>query len=74
MNGTEWTDEEILEAMTLSDEGVMMKDIGAIIGRSKNSVIGTVNRIRKEIAKQDPVGNDTMPPLWWKAGLEKRNA
>lgn len=73
MNGKEWTDAEILEALTLSEEGLSMKAVGERIGRSKNSVIGTINRIRNEIAGQSETGNNTMPPRWWEQGLEKRN-
>ena len=73
MKGKEWTDAEMLEALTLSEEGLSMKAVGERIGRSKNSVIGTINRIRKEIAGQPETGNNTMPPRWWEQGLEKRS-
>ena len=71
--GRQWTDNEMLEAVTLRDEGWTMKDIGALLGRSKNSVIGTVNRILNEASGAPTVGNGTMPPRWWQDGLDKRD-
>ena len=71
--GKQWSDRDMLDALSLSEEGLTMKQIGERIGRSKNSVIGTVNRIRNEIAGQPDTGNNTMPPRWWEKGLEMRN-
>ncbi len=73
MKGKEWTDAEMLEALTLNDEGLSMKAAGERIGRTKNSVIGMINRIRNEIAGHPETGNNTMPPRWWEKGLEMRN-
>lgn len=66
-----WSDEELLEALTLVAQGWTRKAIGDRIGRSKNAVIGTLNRIQNEEV-YGSVGNGTMNSEWWREGLAKR--
>ena len=67
-----WSDKDLLEALTLAGQGWTRRAIGELTGRSKNSVIGTLNRIQNEEA-HGSAGDCTMPAEWWREGLEKRN-
>jgi len=50
----EWTDDEILHALALRDAGLSHAKIGAVLGgRSKNSVIGMLNRVANELAASE---------------------
>lgn len=71
MRSDSWSDEHLLEALTLSGQGWTRKEIGGRIGRSKNSVIGTLHRIQNEEVGGG-AGDGTMPAEWWRDGLEKR--
>lgn len=66
-----WSDEDLLQALTLANQGWTRKAIGESMGRSKNSVIGTLNRIQNEML-QGSAGDGTMPEDWWRDGLAKR--
>lgn len=66
-----WSDADLLEALALVGQGWTRKAIGQRMGRSKNSVIGTLHRIQNEEV-YGSVGNGTMPAEWWKEGLEQR--
>tara|TARA_R110000796_G_scaffold97635_1_gene204761 strand:+ start:1265 stop:1492 length:228 start_codon:yes stop_codon:yes gene_type:complete len=68
-----WSDKDLLVALTLAGQGWTRKAIGDHLGRSKNSVIGTLNRIQNEMA-YGSAGDGTMPDDWWIEGLEKRGA
>ncbi|QDP64884.1 MAG: hypothetical protein Unbinned5081contig1001_41 [Prokaryotic dsDNA virus sp.] len=64
-----WTDEQALEALHLRDfDGWSCQDIADRFGKTKNSVVGMLNRIDGEGKKHDPDGNQngTMKPLWWR--------
>lgn len=66
-----WSDEDLLQALDLASQGWTRKAIGESMGRSKNSVIGTLNRIQNEML-QGSAGDGTMPADWWRDGLAKR--
>ena len=40
-----WTDDQILEALYLRDEGFSMNEIGRHFGVTKNAAIGMINRV-----------------------------
>jgi hypothetical protein len=64
-----WSDEQILEALHLRENvGESMQAIADHLGRSRNSVIGLMDRVIKETAASDQGGNQngTMPEKWWK--------
>jgi hypothetical protein len=69
-----WSDEDMLMALQLRDEGKTMEQAGRAIGRPKNAIAGLYFRINTETAASDPDGNQngTMPAMWWKAGLQAR--
>ena len=46
---TRWTDDEILDALYLADQGWSFSQIGAHLGRSRNSVSGAIKRARDAI-------------------------
>lgn len=50
MTRTDWTDDEMLHVLALRDDGVSFSQIGAMIGRSKNAVIGMVHKIERDMA------------------------
>lgn len=63
------TDEQLLMALHLRDhEGLMTAEIGERLSRSKNSVVGALNRINRDTDASDPDGNQngSMAPLWWR--------
>lgn len=67
-----WSDEDLLEALTLISQGWTRKAVGQRLGgRSKNSVIGTLHRIQDEEVCGS-AGDGTMPAEWWREGLAKR--
>jgi|TARA_B110000977_G_C10833185_1_gene398925 predicted transcriptional regulator len=43
-----WTDNDILEALWMRQEGYKMKEIGEHFGVTKNAVIGVLHRVMKE--------------------------
>ena len=45
-----WTDDKILEALWMRDEGYTFKEIGAHFGVTKNAAIGVLHRVMKESA------------------------
>ena len=45
-----WTDDDILEALWMRDEGYTFKEIGAHFGVTKNAAIGVLHRVMKESA------------------------
>ena len=63
----DWTDREILYVLDMLDLGFSMAEIGVKIGRTKNAVIGMVNRVRNLTDASDPDRNKngTMPVRWW---------
>lgn len=68
MAGFEWSDTEMLECLHLVDQcGLTRLAAGQKLGRSKGSVIGMLDRVRKESAQQFPpdTNDGTMPPRWW---------
>jgi len=66
-----WSDEDLLEALSLISQGWTRKAVGDRVGRSKNSVIGTLHRIQDEEVCGS-AGDGTMPAEWWREGLAKR--
>jgi hypothetical protein len=55
-----WSDADLLEALTLISQGWTRKAVGQRLGgRSKNSVIGTLNRIQNEEVRGS-AGDGTM--------------
>tara|TARA_R110001632_G_scaffold131201_1_gene245446 strand:- start:1741 stop:1956 length:216 start_codon:yes stop_codon:yes gene_type:complete len=66
-----WSDEDLLEVLSLISQGWTRKAVGQRVGRSKNSVIGTLHRIQNEEA-YGSAGDGTMPSEWWREGLAKR--
>ena len=66
-----WSDEDLLEALSLIGQGWTRKAVGQRVGRSKNSVIGTLHRIQNEEVRGS-AGDGTMPAEWWRDGLAKR--
>lgn len=46
--GNVWTDEKLALAIRLKGEGVEAAEIGKRVGKSKNAVIGKLNREKKE--------------------------
>jgi ParB-like chromosome segregation protein Spo0J len=66
-----WPDKDLLEALSLVGQGWTRKAIGQRVGRSKNSVIGTLHRIQNEEVRGS-AGDGTMPAEWWRDGLAKR--
>jgi hypothetical protein len=66
-----WSDKDLLEALSLVGQGWTRKAIGQRVGRSKNSVIGTLHRIQNEEVRGS-AGDGTMPSEWWRDGLAKR--
>lgn len=61
------TDIELLTMLDLRDhEGMSGSGIAERMGRSKNSVVGAMNRIDKAMVGDSGVGNGTMPRKWWK--------
>lgn len=72
---TEWTDAEMLEAAYLRDhKGYTASQIGAVLGRTRNSVIGMLNRLTKADDPNDDTKHlhGTMAPRWWVKGLTKQ--
>jgi len=53
MTNKEWTDDEILSALILRDKNWTMKDVGLFLGRTRNSVIGQLNRVHNESEKHE---------------------
>ena len=45
-----WTDDNILEALWMRDEGFTMREIGNHFGVTKNAAIGMLHRVMKESA------------------------
>ena len=45
-----WTDDDILEALWMRDEGYTFKEIGAHFDVTKNAAIGVLHRVMKESA------------------------
>ena len=43
-----WTDDNILEALWMRDEGYTFKQIGNHFGVTKNAAIGVLHRVMKE--------------------------
>ena len=70
----EWSDAEMLEALDMRRRGLSATVIGAKLGRSRSAVCGLFHRIDRETDASDRggVGNRTMPPEWWRAGLAGR--
>lgn len=66
-----WSDKDLLEALSLIGQGWTRKAVGQRVGRSKNSVIGTLHRIQNEEVRGS-AGDGTMPAEWWRDGLAKR--
>ena len=67
-----WSDEDLLEALSLIGQGWTRKAVGQQLGgRSKSSVIGMLHRIQNEEA-YGSAGDGTMPAQWWREGLAKR--
>lgn len=62
------TDEQILTALDLYDQGFTMQEVGERFGKSKGAIVGLFNRIRKDTDAYDqtPHLNGTMPRRWWK--------
>lgn len=50
MTRTDWTDDEMLRVLALRDAGKSFSQIGAMIGRTKNAVIGMVHKIERDMA------------------------
>jgi len=48
-----WSDDNILEALHMRDEGYKMKQIGEHFGVTKNAVIGMINRVMNESKKPE---------------------
>ena len=46
-HGRKWTDDDILEALWMRDEGYTFKEIGAHFDVTKNSAIGVLHRVAK---------------------------
>jgi hypothetical protein len=62
------TDEEILWMLYLWEQcGCTAREIAINMGLSRNSVIGTLHRVRKCIEAECPPDHHdgTMPALWW---------
>ena len=67
-----WSDADLLEALSLISQGWTRKAVGQRLGgRSKNAVIGTLNRIQNEEIRGS-AGDGTMQADWWREGLAKR--
>ena len=49
----QWEDGEVLDALILRDKNWTMRDISVFLGRSRNSVIGAVNRVINETDKSE---------------------
>ncbi len=49
----QWEDDEVLNALILRDKNWTMRDIAVFLGRSRNSVIGAVNRVVTETNKSE---------------------
>lgn len=50
MTRTAWTDEEMLRILALRDAGKSLSQIGAMMGCTKNAVIGMVHKIERDMA------------------------
>lgn len=63
----DWTDARILEALHLSDiERLSYAEIADRFGTTRNSVAGTITRIRRTMTSDPPSKHDgSMPPRWW---------
>lgn len=79
MAETTWTDEEMLEALHLTDAvGLSHAEVGAALWRARNAVAGILHRVRADLAASeagdpDPRRHDgALPPEWWRDGLEAR--
>lgn len=71
MRTAPWTDAEMLEALYMRDsQGMTFERIGKKLGRSKNSVIGMLHRIKAETERSKHDGK--MGPRWWAKGIEKQ--
>lgn len=69
MTRTDWTDEEMLRVLTLRDAGKSFSQIGAMIGRTKNAVIGMVHKIERDMAAAQ-----TIPSIIPRAGMPPQTA
>jgi len=73
---TDWTDDELRRALFLRDaHGFSYRMVGDSIGRSKNSVIGMFNRIRKasddipcQCKKPENKDGGMFGKVWWDCG------
>ena len=50
MTRTDWTDEDMLRVLALRDAGKSCSQIGAMMGCTKNAVIGMVHKIERDMA------------------------
>lgn len=80
-----WTDAQLLAVLDAVADGRTLADIGASLGKSRNSIASIVKRIRDETdASESPLDltgaparrpenrNGGMPRHWWRAGLVAR--
>lgn len=70
--GSVWAEEDILEVLYMSDHKGMSaaqiaRRIGEKTGRkvTRNSIIGLINRIARDLREDTGIGNGTMPARWW---------
>jgi transcriptional regulator len=48
-----WDDGHVLDALILREKNWSMQEIAVFLGRTRNSVIGTVNRVKNETDKSE---------------------
>ena len=48
-----WDDGHVLDALILKEKNWSMQEIAVFLGRTRNSVIGTVNRVKNETDKSE---------------------
>lgn len=68
-----WTDAEMLDALERRAQGESAAVVARAMGRSRSAVLGLYHRIDTETDKADrtPRLNGTMPPCWWRKGLNR---
>ena len=79
MAETTWTDEEMLEALHLTDAvGLSHAEVGAALWRARNAVAGILHRRARGPRRHHSGDPDSrrhdgaLPPEWWRDGLEAR--
>ncbi|MEI4470942.1 hypothetical protein [Frigidibacter sp. MR17.24] len=69
MAGQAFTDQQLLQMLEWREDGASMQAIGNRLGRSRNAVIGALNRLRADdqpcLCRKPENRDGGMPRRWW---------